>query len=208
MHARLYIGSYEDVFPHLSEEVRAGGPDVFIERGDLFTADAARALRARAAGKAVAGEKLHIVLAYGRLMPQAQNVLLKELEESQHAVWHIVVPQRDTLLPTVRSRLTHVYTAEEVTEEPDVVREFFSMTYPERLALIAREYEKAKKSDEEKVRVHAWAVTILGGCERRAHADPRKYSDLLHDGIFVRTYIDAPGSSGKMLLELLAMSAG
>ena len=207
MHALLYIGGYDDIYPHLPDAVRSGGPDVYIERGDLLTVDAARALRARAAGKPVAGEKVHIVLAYARMMPQAQNALLKELEEARHTIWHVVVPQLDMLLPTVRSRLTHQYTADLATEEPEAVREFFSLTYPERLALIAREYEKVKKSDTEKARVHAWAVTVLGGCERRAHENPEKYRDLLHDTIFIRENIDKPGSSGKMLIELLAMSA-
>lgn len=205
MHAYLYRGAYETMYALLPDEVKKGGPDIFLERGDLLTVDIALSLRARAILTPVAGARLHIVVAYDRLMPQAQNTLLKELEEPKNVIWHIIVSRRDLLIPTLRSRLTEVTHNEQGRASSRVKGDFLAMSFAERMSVIASMYAKSSKSDDEKTKTHHDARIIASACELFAHEDPIARADLLDDIIFVRTYLDQPGASGKNLLELLAL---
>ena len=204
MHAVLYIGTYDAVLPQLPEAAQKGN-DVHHVRGGLCTVDDAARLCAHAA-RAPLQSTTHIVVAYDRYMPQAQNMLLKSLEDAVHVQWYFIAPRRDTLLPTVRSRLSEVagVASSAVRAEAEA---FLALTYQGRLAYLATRYAKAAKTDEEKAITHRLAQDIVTACEARAHCDPIKYAQLARDTRFVRTYLDQPGASGKMLLELLALSA-
>lgn len=203
MHAYFYRGAYETMYALLPDEVKKGGPDVFVERGDLLTVGNALFLRNLATRTPVAGTSLHIVVAYDRLMPQAQNALLKELEETTNVIWYIIVPRRDILIPTLRSRLTEI-TLNDRGESMYADESFLTMSYVEKMSAIATLYAKSK-SDEEKINTHRSACAIVSACEQFAHEDPTARADLLRDILFARTYLDQPGASGKMLMELLAL---
>lgn len=204
MHAVLYIGTYDAVTQKLPAGARSGA-DTHHVRGGLCTVDDAQQLCMHAA-RAPLDSVTHLVVAYDRFMPQAQNMLLKSIEDTSHVRWYFIVARRDMLLPTVRSRLSEAVYVEE-RAYTDEARDFLTMSYSKKISFITSLYAKATKTDEEKIATHRRVQAIVAACEARAHSNPQKYTRLAKDTLFVRKYLDQPGASPKMLLELLALSA-
>src|SRR3989344_1796139 len=85
-------------------EVR-GNPDVYIRHVGNFGIDEARELSAKAAMRPIAGERRYFIISVDAITPEAQNALLKTLEEPPAgAVFIFIHPAPETLLATVRSR--------------------------------------------------------------------------------------------------------
>lgn len=80
-------------------------PDVYVRTYESFGVDEARELRERAYLGAVGdGPRIFIISAPG-MTSEAQNAFLKTLEEPPaNAMFFIIVPSPETLLPTLRSR--------------------------------------------------------------------------------------------------------
>ena len=113
-HAYGIPGQFAAVFPQLClllekncKEILRGNPDAYVREMDSLSIEDAREVRDFAAltnrGK---GRKL-VVLSFIDATRHAQNALLKTLEEPNPGVhFFIITPVIDTLLPTLRSRLT------------------------------------------------------------------------------------------------------
>jgi hypothetical protein len=113
-HARYIIGAGPERAALLAEleknqglRVR-GNPDLWDRTYATFTIDDARELKAAAGTKPIAsadGKKI-FVLAMDGITVEAQNALLKSLEEPpEYAHFFIVIPSAHLLLPTVKSRM-------------------------------------------------------------------------------------------------------
>jgi len=120
-----------------------GNPDAWHAVYELFSIDEARSLRERAALKPVSYSHRVYVLGAWSLTAEAQNALLKLFEEpAQTMRFVLVVPRRDILLPTLRSRCMeweHMHgnvSAERVQPVSDPGA-FARMTPAERLANVA-----------------------------------------------------------------------
>jgi len=172
---------------------------------DTFGIDEARSLRDRASSKASAAAGRRFVLFARQFTHEAQNALLKLLEEpALDASFYIVVARPDRLLPTVRSRLQEVFEKPKASDalvkndETLEVAAFFVAPYDERLAMVAK-YHKIKDL--------AWAEAVVTAAGRRAAlADPRLPATALHSLQRATQYIGTRGASAKMLLEDLALS--
>lgn len=165
---------------------------------DKFSIDDARELSVLAQQNPFAKEQRIFVIQTHDIAFEAQNALLKLLEEPpKHAVFYVVVPATAMLLPTLLSRL-YALTSELLPEEKqnDNFTTFVKASYADRMALIA---QKTKDKDQE------WIEDILRGCEETASSHLKGSSFLLRSIIFVRTYVRTKGASAKMLLEELAL---
>ena len=196
-HATLYIGNFSEVFPLLQTDEQIPGADVRHIIVEQFGITDARSLSEESARMPVERPVRTFVVAFSRATIEAQNALLKTLEEPAPTTrFYIIVPHEDVLIPTVRSRLLHVdYIRKMRTKDDEVVGTFVAMTYGERLAMIA---ERIKAEDT------VWMDTLLRGLEQRAaktHAQA-----LLRDLVMLRKYWDTRGASKKMLLEHLAVT--
>src|SRR5258708_790278 len=82
-----------------------GNPDLFARVYSHFTIEDARSLRDRATRGAIAGDRRVFVIAAPVIAADAQNTLLKTIEEpAGNALFIFIVPSPEILLPTVRSR--------------------------------------------------------------------------------------------------------
>lgn len=80
-------------------------PDVFIRSYPGFGADDARALITRSSLRAVGSDSRIFIVATPGMTSEAQNALLKTIEEPLgNALFIFIVPSPATLLPTFRSR--------------------------------------------------------------------------------------------------------
>lgn len=121
-HAVLYIGEREQTHSHLESlfaelGVRMiGNPDVFLLNQEVFAVDDARLLSERSIEKAF-GDKKYFIIKAEKFTTEAQNALLKTLEDPV-ADTHFIITARDKniFLPTLLSRLSVTLVGGEVDE--------------------------------------------------------------------------------------------
>jgi DNA polymerase III delta prime subunit len=156
--------------------------------------DDVRALIKEAYLMPLVGTKRVFLLAYSSFTEEAQNALLKLLEEPPTtARFYVITERADVLLPTLRSRLT----VEEIKEQQplrDIFEAFLALSPGLRIKEIG---VRAEKKDDE------WLLTLMKGFEEWAHEKK--------DRAFMRTFLDlqslyhTQGASKKMILEHLAL---
>jgi hypothetical protein len=80
-------------------------PDVTVRQSQSFGIDDARELRSRALMKPISGSRQFFIIQTAKMTHEAQNALLKVLEEpTGFSVFFLLVPSVDSLLSTLRSR--------------------------------------------------------------------------------------------------------
>jgi len=192
----MYIGSFESILPQLPSEIHTEGSDVRHICVDRFTIDDARSLTKEASQQPFEGNVRSFVLSFLHAPTEAQNALLKTLEDpAPTSRFYVVVPRREVLIPTVQSRLMHVETALEKVPVHATAKFFLQASYKDRLKLVA---DKTKEGDT------VWIEELLLGLE--SFVEKQKDVEGMRALIFVRSYISYPGASKKMLLEYLALT--
>lgn len=149
-HATLLVGALEDAEAHLLSyaaelgmELR-GNPDFFAFREEVFGIEEARKLKLLASLKAVSGRKI-ILVSSARLTSEAQNALLKTLEDpASDARFFLVARETAFILPTLLSRMEVVRLVPETKAEKSDGESFLALSAADRLSF-AREF-----ADEEK----------------------------------------------------------
>lgn len=183
----------------LPEAYKHQSADVLHFTSERFSIDNARELIRVSLQTPVEGTKRIFVIAAQHIAVEAQNALLKLLEEPPlHAQFFIILPSSSMLLPTLRSRLS---VQDAVRSGHKKVSEIFTIfkgqTYAERLVFIA---DITKNKNAEMIEA------IVSGCEQEASLNPQAHAELLRATVFVRRYLGSKGSSVKMLLEDLALT--
>ena len=209
-HGYLVEGSTEKISPLLAFLERAGietkaNPDVYVREYLSFGIDDARALRERANTRAIAGERRVFIVIAPSMTSDAQNALLKTLEEPPaDAVFFFVVTSPLALLPTLRSR-THVLELDSGAQESAIEMKKFLAASPEmRLEMIKPLYTRDDADDERDVRS---AVSFLSELERvlAKHAQERNAREGIHAIYLARKHLMDKGSLLKPLLEQVAL---
>jgi DNA polymerase III delta prime subunit len=176
-------------------EYKKPSVDVLHVLRDRFSIADARELSLWAQQKPFERDKRVFVVVTDDIAVEAQNALLKLLEEpTATSLFYIVVPNTSVLLPTLRSRLN--VPEDSSTKEGDGISfaEFSGASYGERIREIA-----ARTKDKD----GRWIEEILRGSEKIASES--KSETLLRAVLFIRQYIKKKGASPKMLLEELAL---
>lgn len=195
MPSLLLIGSYDWALTVIPEAYRSEGVDVLHAVGSRMGIDEVRALIKEANLTPLAAEERVFIIAYSDMTTEAQNALLKTLEEpSRTSRFYIVIEREEKLLPTLRSRL--VLLEEEI--QTDSARKefetFLAASYGERLKAIG---ERATKKDD------VWMRMLFTDIERYAHDTQSR--ELMDAVVTFGQYFDRPGSSRKMILEHCAL---
>lgn len=194
-HAYVYEGSLGAF-----EELKASLSPYLAQKFDRFGVDDARELIARAALKPV-GQAVFLV-AFSSTTSEAQQALLKLLEEPQSGVSFVFLVPYGTLLPTVRSRMMAWEKTDEYTQTSSrPALSFLRAAQKERSDMIA-----ALLKDEEGLRERV--RDLLDALEQELSKDMKDVSvrEGLQDIAKVRDYLRDRSPSLKMLLEHLALS--
>lgn len=164
---------------------------------DKFGIDEARELTTRAYQRPVYGSEQLLVVCADLITHEAQNALLKILEEPPSSTKFLfVVPPDLSILPTLASRF-QVITNEDVqpAEIESSFVDFLALSYAERLAEIET---RLKKGDQ------VWQRTMKQGLiEYVIKADDRSSMSELE---YIARMLLTRGASNKMLLEQVALS--
>lgn len=171
-------------------------PDIVEYTYERLGVDDARALKERAAQSPL-GELQVFILSLESGTREAQNALLKLLEEPQtNTHFVVIVPTVQILLDTVRSRLSFGGRCIEATDTSSG-QQFLTSTPAERLKLIEPMVKNKDKRD---------ASELLDSIEKYLHMDPAGNAQDLNEISFVRTYLRDRSSSLKLLMEHLAVT--
>ena len=192
-HANLLVGDKISARISLPLEVQIESADVLHYEYERMSIADVRELTKEVLLKPISAPQRIFVITAQSILGDAQNALLKIFEEP-NAVFYLIIPREDMLLPTLRSRLNSIV-VEQKTSDTSVFEEFLKMSYSSRLNLIA---EKIKSEDAE------WVNNILSGVE--LHGQKMRDARLIEDVLLVDSFVQAPGSSKKMLLEHLALT--
>ena len=194
-HTNLLVGSFPWACTLIPKENQETSSDVSIREYARMSIADARTLIHEASMRPNERAYRVFIISCASILGEAQNALLKLFEEpNAHTVFYFVVPRVDILLPTLLSRFQILGTEERGTSSTDTT-DFFNASYAERLSLIA------KKVDAED---SVWIQALVEGLATHAHQI--KHPELIHDVLFLESYIHAPGSSKKMLLEHIALT--
>lgn len=180
-----------------------GNPDFVLVERDALSVDDARALRERQSLSTVGEGRMVVVAAFRAATREAQNALLKVLEEPA-ARTHIflLVPYASLLLPTVRSRAHRLKVGQEVA--PAEAR-WLEISVGARLA----EAEKLVKAIRDGKKTKADALALLDGLERALAPSAVKGGAAARAAravVGAKRYLNDPGASAKLLLERVALA--
>jgi len=195
-HAVCYVG-LDFAKKELAEYFHKSDPDIHVEEYLDFGIGQARNITARAATTPVGADKQIFVVIANGFTHEAQNALLKLLEEPpDRSQFYLAIPKKGLLLPTLLSRL-HIIESKEASVSGDgiIFSNFSKSTLGERLDLITK---ISKEKDVETIE------EIVEGAEMVAHGSGNP--ELLRNILFVRDNLGRRGSSTKMLLESLALA--
>ncbi len=179
----------------------SGNPDVYIRHVGNFGIDEARDLTMKAVLRPVAGGRRYFLIVVDAITAEAQNALLKTLEETPgDAMFIFIHPVPQTLLPTVRSRAQMVRLGESAEESMIDARQFLNATPAKRLDMLKPILEKG---DDER-RDFGAIIEFLSSLERELDGVKRSAS-ALHAVYRARRYIGDRGALVKPLLEQVAL---
>lgn len=195
---------------------RAGNPDFFDRRYEVFAIDDARELKSLAETRPATpdGKKIFVLMMDG-ITVEAQNALLKLLEEpGEYAHFFLILPSAHLLIPTMKSRMRIVGSGASggtgrVVYDMAPVNEFLAAPVAKRLDIIKKlmeEIAKEKKTKQD-------AIDFLNALEEAVHARAasggeqalRKSAAGLEAILLAGKYATDRAPSMKMLLEYCAM---
>jgi DNA polymerase III delta prime subunit len=176
-----------------------GNADTYLREYRQFGVEEARELRERASSRAL-GERRVFIIATPSITAEAQNALLKTLEEPPAgALFFFIVPAPEVLLPTLRSRtqiLSLSYKIEKNDERLDA-KKFLAAPVVKRLDMLKPLLEKG---DDDKRDTGA-ILAFLSSLEKEMAEQPESLRALYR----ARKYIGDRGALVKPLLEQMAL---
>lgn len=177
-----------------------GNPDVYVRTYAHFGVDEARDIKARASLKALEGRRIFVLTA-PVLTNEAQNALLKVLEEPQgDALFFLVVPSPQALLPTVRSR-AQIFTLKNTSSTDSETVVFLSASENERMEMLKPLLEKGSDDKRDLSRI----IHFLESLERALGAAKRVDAEALAAVYRARKFLLDKGALIKPLLEQVAL---
>lgn len=180
-----------------------GNPDIYIREYLQFGIDEARELRSRAGSRAIKEKNRFFVIVAPSMTADAQNALLKILEEpNADASFFIITPNPETLLPTLRSRAQIISLslgAEQRT--PIDANIFLKADKMKRIDML-----KSLLQKEGEQRDLGSIISFLSALERElGQRGAKKQKEGLAAVYRARKYVADKGSMLKHLLEQVAL---
>lgn len=217
-HAYLIEGAYEQILPEVikfTESLgikQSGNPDFYQIKADSFKVEDARNIKSFGAEKGTSSGKKVFIISANNFLLEAQNTLLKMLEEpALDTHFFIIVPDTNALLPTFISRFYLISTRQDLVIEVREAEKFIAMPLPKRIDFI-KELLIEEENEEEIVSpdsARSRSLKFLNALEFSLHSKLiNNFSGLTpsFQQIFkVRQYLRQPGSSAKSLMESVAL---
>lgn len=179
-----------------------GNPDIYIREYRHFGIENARDIRQKATARAF-GDKRYFIIAAAVMTSEAQNALLKTLEEAPgDAMFFLIVPSPQTLLPTVLSRAQLLKLPGSDADTALDATKFLGASCAARLDMLKSLMDK----DGDDKRDMSAIIRFLSALERklatRMSAETREGVEAVYRA---RLYVSDKGALVKPLLEQVAL---
>ena len=219
-HAYLITGDIEKNIKKLRSEIEkiVGGdlssyPDYHFNVAAIFSVNDGRLLIEKQKTKSFGGGGRFFVIAAHSFTPEAQNSLLKVLEDpiaGNH--FFILTTTDELLLPTLRSRLAHIQ-GEELSygEIEDWCHKFIMADVTSRFVMIEKLLKDGSGDDDDKTQKHkvrdifsqiekVFADRIMVGTPSQNQSDAKFLTELLA----MKGYLNDTAPSLRLILEYIA----
>jgi hypothetical protein len=191
--------------------VQKGNADFHLYEHDAFLIEHAHSLRAEQSMHGAAGARKIFIVAFNTMMSEAQNALLKTLEEPTAGTHFFFVTRTgEILFPTVRSRMQVIRSKEagdRNQETGNAGEKFLKASLPERMKMIE---SLTKAKTEEKPKAKEDARIFLESLEHALYkATPKvtfPVAEALQNVLTAKRYLSDRSPSLKLLLEHLALT--
>lgn len=185
-----------------------GNPDYYARMFETLSVDETRELKEDAYIRPL-GERRVFMIGAKVLTAQAQNALLKMLEEPPRGLhFFLLVPNADLVLPTVRSRM-QILSMPHVSDTEATDR-FLALPHAKRLDMLKKLLDTISDMKDRSL-----AADFLAGLEqalaaRRSlaasgEAPSLELREALEAVTLAKRHISDPGASPKILLEYVAL---
>ncbi len=198
-------------FLEVRGEVNRNSPDVMISIYDSFTLNDGEIIKEWHKSKPIDGKKKICILGVKFINREAEQSLLKIIEEpNNHTHFFIVIPDSSLLLNTILSRVHLIKNIVGSDDDLTFAENFISLHPSKRIDEIAKIIKEFKDEDSSGG-LRYKAISILNDLEKIIYNNWK--NDISNkDKTFVlseikncRGYLANPGSSVKMILEHIAL---
>lgn len=219
-HAYLIEGERASALPELKKFLfdakltKESSPDYHLFEFDVFLIEHAHDITSEQSMRGVEGNKKIFILAFNTMTSEAQNALLKTIEEpTEDTHFFFITRTKETLIPTLRSRMQIVSIESEYNKkELKAGEEFLKASLPERFALIepltkAKKDDKSEAKEEARIFLVSLEKALYVHLSRAALDRPHlEVVRAVEDVIAASKYLSDRAPSLKLLLEHLALS--
>ncbi len=183
--------------------VTDGNPDLFIFETDGLGIDLVRDEIVRSVASGKVSSARFVILSFDRATAEAQNGLLKSIEEPQAGTYFfILVPRADVLLQTILSRSQTVDGNQAIGETRLDVVKFLKSNLPARFTMV-EEWTKNKKDEDNLSKTEV--INFLDQVEKYLWDAKNRNEQLFSDIRQMRTYANIRGASHRVILDFIAM---
>ncbi|MFA6392544.1 MAG: hypothetical protein WCW54_00440 [Candidatus Paceibacterota bacterium] len=193
-------------------DINKRSPDVLLNLYDAFNIEDGHNIKDWHKNKGVDGKKKVCIIGAKFINREAEQSLLKIIEEPMDDThFFIVVPDASLLAETILSRVHLIKNLKRDNNfENKIGGEFVKMNPKERIEKVA-EIIKEFKDNENSGGLRYYAISLVNGIERRVYEKWKK--DLNNEDLkFIleelkncRGFLSIPGASVKMILEHIAL---
>jgi DNA polymerase III delta prime subunit len=198
-HAIVYVTASRDAVVEHLEQLHKEMGELLVFTADTFSIGEVRQVISQAFQTPGSKDYRLLVIAANSIAPEAQQALLKILEEPPVTTrFALVLPDASTLLPTIRSRVLVESLPDTIPTANPLFQKFIEHTVPLRLEMIAL---IAKKKDDEAYQA------LFEGLTQYALLLPNDTTLPVRQVVASSLrYLRMRGSAKKMLWEELALT--
>lgn len=210
-HAYVVVGSRDSVVAELLDilesqfQIRtSGNPDCTLVHFESLGIDESRQLKDMQSARSLSGGKKILVVSTNAITVQAQNAMLKMLEEPTESThFFIVVPSVSFFIDTLLSRVVKI---DAVSQKENITelnpKKFLALSCSERLKVVEKFLKTYKDSKENKSIVH----TFFSGLEAIFAKDIVGNKESIEKLLEIKKYVFDTSSSLKILLETVSLT--
>lgn len=173
-------------------------PDFFYQKVEILGIKDSQEIKRKASTRPFLGDKKVFIIETLALTIEAENALLKTIEEPPIGThFFVLVPTAEVIIPTLRSRFSVFETPQDKKAElknEELIKKIISATPPKRLDLIKAFFEKDKAEVIEFLNELGFAL------------ESQKKFKALEEVEKVKKFLFNPTGSQKMILEHLALT--
>ena len=193
-------------------EVNKQSEDLSLNLYDSFTVSDSHRIKEWYQNKPIDGKKKICIIGAKFINHEAEQTLLKIIEEpTENSHFFIVVPDSSLLLGTILSRVHLIRNGEGINdEELKIAKDFLNLNLPGRIEKVG-EIIKEFKDNENSGGLRYSAILLINGIERIIYERWKKDLDnedlkfILGELKNCREFLSIPGASVKMILEHIAI---